>query len=136
MKSNTLYNLFLSLFLLIACTSGCKKDIAGCMDPAAINYNPEATFDTGTCEYQGAVSFWQSGFPSYDITQVTIASNTFLVSLDSPTAPSSCDQTGNARFILAPGTYSYFAEEEGLFGETWSGTVNITINGCLLIQLL
>ena len=29
------------------------QEIYGCMDPAADNYNPDATVDNGTCEYEG-----------------------------------------------------------------------------------
>ncbi len=34
-------------------SNDCKCDIAGCMDPEATNYNPDATVDDGSCEYSG-----------------------------------------------------------------------------------
>lgn len=38
--------------LLVVCgLSSCKKDVEGCRDPQALNYNPDATKDDGTCEY-------------------------------------------------------------------------------------
>jgi hypothetical protein len=32
--------------------SECDEEILGCMDPEALNYNPEAIFDDGSCEYE------------------------------------------------------------------------------------
>ena len=31
---------------------GCSDEILGCTDPEAINYNPDATVDDGSCEYE------------------------------------------------------------------------------------
>lgn len=37
--------------------SGCEQqDISGCTDPTAINYDPNATVDDGSCEYQTATN--------------------------------------------------------------------------------
>ena len=33
--------------------TSCEKHVQGCIDPLAINYNPEATCDDGSCEYLG-----------------------------------------------------------------------------------
>ena len=33
-------------------------EIEGCMDPDAVNYNPDATVDDGSCEYETAVSIY------------------------------------------------------------------------------
>ncbi len=38
-------------FLNFEMTEGCGNDIFGCTDPEAINYNPAATIDDGSCEY-------------------------------------------------------------------------------------
>ena len=44
-------NKILLLTIIISLTfSGCKKE-EGCMDPYALNYNSEATFDNGECNY-------------------------------------------------------------------------------------
>ena len=34
-------------------TLGETEDVFGCMDPAACNYNPDATVDDGNCAYDG-----------------------------------------------------------------------------------
>ncbi len=36
-------------------TDGCEPVIEGCMDPAALNYNPLATVDNDSCQYQTPV---------------------------------------------------------------------------------
>ncbi len=38
----------------------CGEDIYGCTDPNAINYNPEATIDDGTCEYESDCDGYES----------------------------------------------------------------------------
>lgn len=51
-------NLFLLALVSLVTLTGCKKDepepepqVFGCMDANAINYNPDATVDNGTCTY-------------------------------------------------------------------------------------
>jgi len=41
----------------IVCWASCDPcpDIPGCTDPEALNYNPDATIDDGSCDYSGAV---------------------------------------------------------------------------------
>jgi hypothetical protein len=48
-KDNLIEAVFLAVLLFAA--PSCKKDIGGCLDPIARNYNPEADFDNGRCEY-------------------------------------------------------------------------------------
>ena len=44
--------LFYSLFSL----SSCKKDVPGCNDPAASNYDPDATENDGSCLFSGCTN--------------------------------------------------------------------------------
>lgn len=40
------------LLLLIGCFAiACKKEVAGCTNPDAINYNPDATIDESRCKF-------------------------------------------------------------------------------------
>jgi cytochrome c peroxidase len=61
----------LSIILLL--TIGCKKDLApisGCTDDIAINYNPNAITDNGSCNYFSTTPFviqTPSGFPNMNI---------------------------------------------------------------------
>lgn len=49
--SNTLDNCFLtSQLITLDCSVG---GVYGCTDPEALNYNPEATIDDGSCQYPG-----------------------------------------------------------------------------------
>ena len=49
MKKNTIIGLL--MLISIITFIGCKKQIQGCTDPMAINYNPNATEDDSTCKY-------------------------------------------------------------------------------------
>lgn len=48
-KSITL--ILLSAFLITLTISSCNKDIEGCMDSEAANFNPDANVDSGVCEF-------------------------------------------------------------------------------------
>ncbi len=48
MKKIFIFTFAISLCLFL---NSCKKDIEGCMDSAAKNFNAEATTDDGSCEY-------------------------------------------------------------------------------------
>jgi len=41
----------LSILFFVVAASGLQGQIAGCIDPAALNYNPAATFNDGSCVY-------------------------------------------------------------------------------------
>jgi hypothetical protein len=45
-------NLILTAFFFIALLASCKKDVEGCTDPKAANYNPDATVGVN-CKYNG-----------------------------------------------------------------------------------
>ena len=45
------HSLFVSSFMLIACTHIIHGQISGCTDPLANNYNPAATINDGNCTY-------------------------------------------------------------------------------------
>lgn len=51
--------IFLLIFLLILVTS-CKKEIEGCTDNKAKNYNSEATIGAGECNYQASGHYYIS----------------------------------------------------------------------------
>lgn len=47
-----------TILLLLLCVTafGCKKAVEGCNDPNAINYNPDAEKNNGTCIYKKEIS--------------------------------------------------------------------------------
>ena len=137
MKKISFTNLLIVVMVVsMAGLMGCKKDVSGCTDPAGINYNPDANVENGTCQYIGEVTFWQSGSPSYGITTVYVNGVSSSITSDYSSGTPDCGTSGCANFTLEPGTYNYTAEESGLLGATWSGTVTVTSNGCLTVKLL
>lgn len=74
--SNTLENCFLtSQIITLDCSVG---GVYGCTDPEALNYNPEATIDDGSCVYPGVDEVTVQHFALYPNPardQVTISNN-------------------------------------------------------------
>lgn len=59
MKNSIIIISIISLVFFVGCESSPsgsdnQNDIYGCTDPEAINYNPNATVDDGSCEYQSS----------------------------------------------------------------------------------
>jgi hypothetical protein len=62
-SSNTLENCFLtSQIISLDCSIG---GVYGCTDPEALNYNPAATIDDGSCEYPGVNEVEVQNFTMY-----------------------------------------------------------------------
>ena len=56
---NKMKNLILIIsFLFATFLSSCEKEITGCTNSSAINYNPNADVDNYSCQYQGSIVFW------------------------------------------------------------------------------
>lgn len=80
----------------------------------------------------GQVSFWQSGTPSYGITEVVINNISRYITSDYPDGIPDCDRDGCANFTLPSGTYNFHASD-GTY--QWNGSVTITGDGCTKFQL-
>jgi hypothetical protein len=52
----------LALSALILTTPSCKKDVNGCTDPTAENYNPDADVDDGNCVIKGCTDPMSDNF--------------------------------------------------------------------------
>ncbi len=137
----TFYQLLVCFVVFAALTlnSGCKTK--GCTDKSACNYNSEATKDDGTCNYgcnggggggssTGNVTFWNN---DSNVGIITVYMGGTSNQISSNTYPTSCNTSGCANFSGSPGSYSFTAS--ATTGETWSGTVVVTSNGCLLEHL-
>lgn len=88
----------------------------------------------------GQVSFWQSGTPLYDDTEVTIQllfSPWITKNITSyyPNGISDCVTSGCANFTLDVGTYWYSAENWSPPLTSWSDYVTVTKDGCLIVKL-
>lgn len=106
------------IFSLVIIAS-CKKE--GCTDYNADNYNPSANDNDGSCIYSGTVTFWIN--TNYNNVDVTLNGVTKTISIYYPDYNPQCNDIGCATFTLTSGTYSFYAEENSLFGEVWSGAL-------------
>jgi hypothetical protein len=122
-------------FTLIACVlvtiESCER-IQGCTDVTASNYNPSATYDNGTCKYNGVATFYfdQNG-PN---ATVNVNGQTAQVTANYQTGAPTCGTSavGCANFTLPVGNYAYTASSPL---SSWSGQVAVTANGCALVNL-
>jgi hypothetical protein len=119
----------LKVVLVLSCSLvfySCKKNVYGCQDDKATNYNPEANAPgpSNTCKYEGSVIFWYDS-PGTDAT-VRISDRVGTITKAFTSKPE-CGTAGCATFKLDVGTYKFTAES--LLSE-WEGSVTVTANGC------
>lgn len=120
---------FALILLVSLCFCSCKK---GCTYPNANNYDPDASRDDGSCEYDGIVTFWTSSAASPII--VSIDGDVKFISEYYTFGISDCAESGCAIFNLEPGSHSFHAERtDGT--RTWDDFVGINSNSCLLFEL-
>lgn len=124
--------MLMAIAVLIGITA-CKKDIPGCTDIAATNYDYEATDNDGSCTYNGSAVFWINSAINY--VDVTMNGSTKTITLYYPTGGVDCSSPGCAIYTLPTGSYNYYAEEQGSIIDYWSGTITITKNGCTTLLL-
>ena len=79
---------FLLVCPLLFITS-CEKEVEGCTNSEAINYNADATTDNLTCNFQRKITFWLSASASYyftlnDISYLSVYVNGSLVGILKP----------------------------------------------------
>lgn len=126
--------LIIAAGMLIASLSGCQKDIYGCTDPYAYNYNRSANVNNGSCTYYGDVTFW-FGSNMANAT-VSIAGQTGVISQYYPSGAPSCNAAGCANFSLPEGTYTYTAtSSQFTWGVTQTLTATVVANGCRTYEL-
>lgn len=113
--------------------SSCRKDIYGCTDPYAANYNRRANVDNGTCYYlqYGDVMFW---FPAnYGTGTVQISDQTGTISGYVTGGVPTCGNGVSATFSLAEGQYNYTATASN--GYSWHGVATVVAGGCQTYEL-
>jgi hypothetical protein len=114
----------------------CTGTVPGCTDPEAINYNPLATADDGSCIYTS----------NCELNEVTVIINTeawgseigwYILGADSAAEVASGSGYGNngsytSTWCLADGCY--FFDMTDSYGDGWNGgTYEVWINGVNLI---
>lgn len=108
-----------SFFITAILFTGCKKEDLLPKIPATPS-NGQGMFWTASDLGCGTITVSVGGYTGY------------ITSYYSTGTPG-CNAAGSATFSLAPGAYSYTASCTG--GNTWSGVISISENGCSRIQL-
>ncbi len=135
--------------LMLFTAISCKKDIPGCKDTDAENYNKDATVENGTCTYFTAcrnasagnyaatakrdcegcckyyVYFW-TNTPGANIA-VNFDNKTGTVMQSFSGSAPGCLAAGIAKFLVSPGQHDFYADD-GI--HYWSGKVTVYENEC------
>lgn len=137
-----IYTFRLSLLLLsflIVLNFSCKR--RGCMDSEAMNYEPRAKRNDGSCLSYGYVQFFVDSSCKYYVKNQVLLDSTTLV-LDGDTlghlfelykgSSPECVKHNPLVGKRYPGFYDYVVSDEC---NTWTGNVEITSEGCLSVFL-
>ena len=125
--------LAISLMTLI---SSCHKDVSGCTDPAAANYNSAANINNGSCSYKGNITFWfntvmaNATVTIFDVSHHVVDSG--AITTNYPNGLPGCGANGCANFTLPIGIYTYTAKSSAYM---WSDTATVVANHCNLYML-
>ncbi|NEN23701.1 T9SS type A sorting domain-containing protein [Cryomorpha ignava] len=121
-------------FLQYEVDSTCTTEVLGCTDPQAINYNPEATEDDGSCEYATICELNEI--------QVVINTGTWaneiswnLVNADSIIVATGNGYSDNLEYVsqwcLSDGCYTFQMFDS--FGDGWNGAnFEVILDGDIL----
>ena len=118
-------HLILITIALATIFTGCKKDIYGCTDSQAKNYDINANVNNNTCVYTGTVVFWQN--TDQGKLTVTIDNQTKYTTVYYPKGLPECSNNSCATFELTPGIYSYTVTN---FQYQWTGNLKVDNNIC------
>lgn len=141
------------LALLAVTCFGCGEEeeiIPGCTDAYAVNFNPEANEDNGTCAYEGTVLFWLSAATADSLTEEGISSlniyfdsetiGSYLVASAFASAPP-CDTTGvvtKEKNLGSARQQQFSYEIVNDFGLVmWTGSVNVNATfSCNRVEII
>jgi len=117
--------------------SGCRKDIYGCTDPSAYNYNSGANINNGSCIYYGNLMFWTNVNEGNVV--ITINGQAATITGYVTGGIPNCGNSVSANFTLPAGTYNYSAVGPASpsypTGYTVNSTAQVIGNQCQLYQL-
>ncbi len=130
------YNLLFLIIFLTACVDE-EPPITGCVDPYAINYNPQATNpDMSSCKYRATLSFFvtcpQTSLPVKiwvdDVYQGQITTKLFYT-------PSGCWADGSLTVVFERNRLVFDYKAQHNDGTVYEGTAVVPANGCYRIEL-
>src|SRR5579859_4687282 len=104
--------LLVALLLFLIVFNSCKKNGQsdyGCMDPNALNYNPAAIHEDGSCMYNGSIVLWKN-IPGATVTVKLPDGSTGYITKTLTTAPL-CNADGCLTYTNKPGSYSFSASD-------------------------
>jgi len=135
MKNLTLT--ILGVVLMLTVISGCQKNIYGCTDPSAANYNSGANISNGSCKYYSNVMFWTN--VNEGVVTITINGQTGTITGYVSGGVPNCNNSVSATFSLIEGSYTYTATAPASAaypsGYSITGTAQVVANVCQAYQL-
>jgi hypothetical protein len=121
---------------ILASISSCRKDVSGCTDSSATNYNSAANINNGSCTYTGNITFWFSTVMTNATVTIFDASHhavdSGVITSNYPNGLPGCGANGCANFTLPIGIYTYTARSSTFI---WNDTATVIANHCNLYQL-
>ncbi len=149
-KSGLTTSLFLMLILTIL---SCKKNVDGCTDSAADNYNTEANTDDGTCNFHGNLNAWYDNTTRDSLLANNVASVTVYIDGEVFTniypasvlwsAEPECSTSSIGNWLTMQGVKSKSfsllvkaLDSSNAEIKQWSETLNITSGTCQLYKII
>jgi hypothetical protein len=112
---------------------------SGCTDLNATNFEPDAFYDDGSCNYGNQNN--GNGNGGYNVTfynnqssvgLITVSISGYSSDISVTSIAADCGESGCANFSLGSGTYSFTAS--ATTGEYWSDFITVT-SGCSMFEL-
>jgi len=136
------------LFLTVSLISFYSCEKPGCIDPDSINYDPDATTDDGSCQYEGNAVIWYGSATAQELINDGATSLFYYVDgqLVGSTAASfyftaapNCGQSGTITITKSLGfskTLNFpFSVKDQTGFEYWNGTLTFNANDCFKMEL-
>jgi len=152
LTKSTIMRLFLLVSVMSFLFTSCQKDVNGCTNNSATNYNSSATIDNNSCEFEATVMVYQTESSAYFNVALGIAKTRYYVNGENigeingstywNSAPSCSDYTSlpsttinlgnNTVGVFSMSTYIY---RNGGWEFLAEGDITIDANECKTLAL-